>query len=116
MTRMHLKGVHLAVRLKERPLLSYVATWLHSDRRIKPKLFLSCVSNPFAPGAALAFDAMFNLWICGNREDFLSTDPLAPSVHNPVPFSHTALLTWMEERQNSAAVCVGGAHTWPAPL
>lgn len=115
---MHLKGVHLAVGLKERPLLSYVATWLHSDRRIKPKLFLSCVSNPFAPGAALAFDAMFNLWICGNREDFLSTDPLAPSVHNPVPFSHTALLTWMEERQNSAAVCVGrgGAHTWPAPL
>ena len=40
-------------------------------------------SDPFALGAALALDAAFNLRICGNREDFLSTDPLAPSVRNP---------------------------------
>lgn len=67
-------------------------------------------SDPFAPGAALALDAAFNLWICGNREDFLSADPLAPSVRNPVPFSHTALLTRIEESQYTAAASVG-AHT-----
>lgn len=73
-------------------------------------------SDPFAPGAALALDAAFNRWICGNREDFLSTDPLPPppSVRNPASFSHPALLTWIEESQCTAAVSVGGAHTWPA--
>lgn len=64
-------------------------------------------SDPVAPGAVLALDTAFNLWICGNREDFLSTDPLAPSVRNPAPFSHTALLTWIEESQYTAAVSVG---------
>lgn len=67
-------------------------------------------SDPVALRAALALDTAFNLWICGNREDFLSTDPLAPSVRNPVPFSHTALLTQIEESQYTAAVSVG-AHT-----
>lgn len=71
-------------------------------------------SDPFALGAALPLDAAFNLRICGNREDFLSTDPLAPSVHNPVPFSHTSLLTWIEESQYTAAVSVG-AHTHGQP-
>lgn len=71
----------------------------------------SCVFRPFALGAALALDTAFNLWICGNREDFLSTDPLAPSVRNPVPFGHTALLTRIEESQYTAAVSAGGAHT-----
>lgn len=107
---MHLKGLYHVVRLKEKPLTLICCHVLHSDRRVKLELFLSCVSDPFALRAGLAFDAVFNLWICGNREDFLSTDPLAPSVHNPVPFSHTALLTWTEASQNTAAVSVG-AHT-----
>lgn len=67
-------------------------------------------SDRFALREALALDAAFNLWICGNREDFLSNDPLAPSVRNPVPFSHTALLTRIAESQYTAVVSVG-AHT-----
>lgn len=74
----------------------------------------AALSDPFAPRAALAPDVAFNLWICGNGEDFLSTDPLAPSVRNPVPFSHTALLTRIEESQYTAAVSVG-AHTHGQP-
>ncbi len=89
------------------------ASRLHSDRRVMPDLSESRVFRPICPrGAALALDAAFNLWICGNREDFLSTDPLAPSVHNPAPFSHTALLTRIEESQYTAAVSVGArTHT-----
>lgn len=69
-------------------------------------------SDPFALGAALALDAAFNLRICGNREDFLSTDPLAPCVRNPLPFSHTALVTWIEASRYTAAVSVGArTHT-----
>lgn len=75
----------------------------------------AALSNPFALGAALALDAAFNLWICGNGEDFLSTDPMAPSVRNPVPFSHTALLTQIEEIQYTAAVSVGDTHIQPHP-
>lgn len=111
MTRTLLKSLLHAAGLKEKPLHSCVATRLRSDRRVKPKLSQSCVSDPLALGAALALDATFNLWICGNREDFLSTDPLAPSVHNPVPFSHTARLTRREESPDS-----GGTHTWPVAL
>lgn len=94
-------------RLKEKSLHSCVATRLRRDRRVKPNLSQSCVSDPLALRAVLALDATFNLWICGNREDFLSTDPLAPSVHNPVPFSHSAQLTWREESPNSE----GNTHT-----
>lgn len=74
----------------------------------------AALADPFALRAALALDAAFNLWICGNGEDFLSTDPLAPSVRNPVPFSHTALLTRIEE--SSAAGSVGEhTHGQPCP-
>lgn len=71
-------------------------------------------ADPFALGVALPLDAMFNLWICGNREDFLSVDPLAPSVRNPVPLGCTALLTCIEESQYATAVSVG-AHTHGQP-
>lgn len=70
-------------------------------------------SDPFALGAALALDAAFNLWICGNREDFLSSDPLAPSVHNLVPFSHSPADTDRGEPIHGRSQR-GGAHTWPA--
>lgn len=71
----------------------------HTDRRLSQSWRpLSVVfSDPFALGIVLALDAAYNLWICGNREDFLSSDPLASSVHNPPTLSQRALLTRMEE-------------------
>lgn len=79
---------------------SHFAHTLPCDRRLSQSSLGAALSDPFALGAALALDAAFNLWICGNREDFLSTDPMAPSVHNPVPFSHTALLTRIKAIQS----------------
>lgn len=110
---MYLKGQAYAAGLKEKS-----RTWPHGytvTGGIRQSSLRVVFSDPFALGAALALDTAFNLWICGNREDFLSADPLAPRVRNPVPFSHTALLTRIEESQYTAAVSVGAhTHTWPA--
>lgn len=43
-------------------------------------------SPPPPPGVALNRHAVCNLRICRNREDFLSTDPLASRAHNPAAF------------------------------
>ena len=111
MTRMYLKARLTRWDLKR----SHFARTLPRGSAVTGGLWQSSLrvvfSDPFALGAALALDAAFNLRICGNREDFLSTDPLAPSVRNPVAFSHTGLLTWIEESQYTAVSVGARTHT-----
>lgn len=102
-------------------------SYVCGSRMVTPELSESRVFRPICPpGAALTLDAVFNLQICGNREDFLSTDPLAsPSAHNPAAFAHTALLTRLGMSQYTASSHRGDTctrthaqsrHTFPSPL
>lgn len=74
-TRMYLKARLMPLYLKR----SHIAHALSCGFTVTGGLCQSSLrvvlSDPFALGAALTLNAAFNLRICGNREDFLSTDP-----------------------------------------
>lgn len=86
--------------LKDKLHCSRIVLLLCRHRTVMPKLFQSCFRT-ICPWAALNLNAAFNLRICGNREDFLSTDPLASGAHNPVAFAHTGPLIWIEAGQHT---------------
>lgn len=70
-TRMYLKARLMPLYLKR----SHIAHALSVTGGLCQSSLRVVLSDPLALGAALTLNAAFNLRICGNREDFLSTDP-----------------------------------------